>query len=207
LGAASSSQAIAPRNGGVTKEAVTSPRTAFDRGKSVRATSHPMGAATRQQTTEAVVAIVIVMNNGPAKLGSVNRRATEPKNRPKASSEKPSSQVWVKTSPTKAGSENSVRKWSNVNAPDLSRKLYWNRYQTGRRMRTHSSTTKKSSTGQDMSILNGRRGAAAFAGNAMLTRGLLFGPHPEERPQGVSRRMAACSAWPWFEAAVRAASP
>ena len=46
LGAASSSQAIAPRNGGVTNEAVTSIRTVRRNGMSVRATSQPIGAAT-----------------------------------------------------------------------------------------------------------------------------------------------------------------
>ena len=42
LGAASSSQAMAPRNGGVTNEAVTSARTVRRSGMSVRATSQPM---------------------------------------------------------------------------------------------------------------------------------------------------------------------
>ena len=49
MGAASSSQAMAPRNGGVTNEAVTSARTVRRSGMSVRATSQPIGAATAQQ--------------------------------------------------------------------------------------------------------------------------------------------------------------
>ena len=49
MGAASSSQAMAPRNGGVTNEAITSMRTARRSGMSVRATIQPIGAATTQQ--------------------------------------------------------------------------------------------------------------------------------------------------------------
>src|SRR5216683_153283 len=51
FGAASSSQATAPRNGGVTNDAVTRARTVRRSGMSVRATSHPIGAATTQQIT------------------------------------------------------------------------------------------------------------------------------------------------------------
>ena len=40
---------MAPRNGGVTNEAVTSARTVRRSGMSVRATSQPIGAATAQQ--------------------------------------------------------------------------------------------------------------------------------------------------------------
>ena len=46
---------MAPRNGGVTKEAVTSARTVRRSGMSVRATSQPIGAATRQQIALAEV--------------------------------------------------------------------------------------------------------------------------------------------------------
>ena len=56
LGAASSSQAMAPRNGGVTNEAVTSARTVRRSGMSVRATSQPIGAATAQQISADKVA-------------------------------------------------------------------------------------------------------------------------------------------------------
>jgi hypothetical protein len=71
LGAASSSQATAPRNGGVTNEAITRMRTAPRSGMSVRATIHPIGAATRQQMTLTEVAIVSVVSSGSTKAGSV----------------------------------------------------------------------------------------------------------------------------------------
>src|SRR3954463_12393295 len=74
LGAASSSQAMAPRNGGVTKEAVTSARMVRLKGRSVRATSQPMGAATAQQMIEEQTATVKVMISGSIKVASVNRR-------------------------------------------------------------------------------------------------------------------------------------
>src|SRR4249919_3363351 len=72
LGAANSSQAIAPRNGGVTKEAVTSARTARRIGMSVRATSQPIGAAIAQQATLDVVAMITVVSSGSRNSGSVN---------------------------------------------------------------------------------------------------------------------------------------
>src|SRR5712675_2333276 len=62
FGAASNSQATAPRKGGVTKDAVTSARTVRRSGMSVRATSHPMGAATAQQITAELNAKMAVMN-------------------------------------------------------------------------------------------------------------------------------------------------
>src|SRR6184192_1277284 len=71
LGAANSSQAMAPRNGGVTNEAVTSARTVRPSGMSVRATSQPMGAATAQQMMLELVARISVVINGPTKTGSV----------------------------------------------------------------------------------------------------------------------------------------
>ena len=58
FGAASNSQATAPRNGGVTNDAVTSARTVRRSGMSVRATSHPMGAATAQQMTAMMEGVV-----------------------------------------------------------------------------------------------------------------------------------------------------
>src|SRR5690348_9328625 len=49
LGAASNSHAIAPRNGGVTKEAVTSTRMKRRNGRSVRATSQASGSVILSQ--------------------------------------------------------------------------------------------------------------------------------------------------------------
>ncbi len=71
FGAASSSQAIAPRNGGVTNDAVTSARTVRRSGMSVRATSQPIGAAIRQQARLEVVAMIAVVISGATKTGSV----------------------------------------------------------------------------------------------------------------------------------------
>ena len=71
MGAASSSQAMAPRNGGVTKDAVTSARAVRRSGISVRATSQPMGAAKRQQMTLELVARISVVVSGSMKTGSV----------------------------------------------------------------------------------------------------------------------------------------
>src|SRR4249919_1076288 len=72
LGAASSSQAIAPRNGGVTNDAVTSARTMRRSGMSVRATSQPIGAATAQQMTADEVARITVVQSGSEKVGSLS---------------------------------------------------------------------------------------------------------------------------------------
>src|SRR5215831_17485579 len=71
FGAASSSQAMAPRNGGVTKDAVTSARTVRRSGMSVRATSQPMGAATAQQMMLELVARITVVQSGSMNTGSV----------------------------------------------------------------------------------------------------------------------------------------
>src|SRR6267154_4804095 len=71
LGAAKSSQAIAPRNGGVTNDAVTSIRTVRRNGMSVRATSQPIGAATRQQMMLDEVAMMTVVISGSTKIGLV----------------------------------------------------------------------------------------------------------------------------------------
>ena len=70
LGAASSSQAMAPRNGGVTKDAVTSARTVRRNGMSVRATSHPIGAATIQQKMLELVARITVVISGSRNASS-----------------------------------------------------------------------------------------------------------------------------------------
>ncbi len=71
FGAASNSQAMAPRNGGVTNEAVTSVRTVRRSGMSVRATSQPIGAATRQQMMLDEVAMITVVTSGSRKTGLV----------------------------------------------------------------------------------------------------------------------------------------
>src|SRR3954465_11120533 len=72
LGAASNSQATAPRNGGVTNEVVTSARINCRPGMSVRDTTHPIGAATTQQIAAELVAMIAVVSNGSRKSGSVN---------------------------------------------------------------------------------------------------------------------------------------
>src|SRR5579863_576668 len=71
FGAANSSQATAPRNGGVTNDAVTSARTVRRSGMSVRATSQPIGAATAQQMMLEEVAMMTVVMSGSRKIGSV----------------------------------------------------------------------------------------------------------------------------------------
>src|ERR1044071_3236862 len=74
LGAASNFQAIAPRNGGVTNEAVTSARITPLKGRSVRATSHPIGAATAQQIVADDVARMNVVISGSINDDSVKSR-------------------------------------------------------------------------------------------------------------------------------------
>ena len=71
FGAARSSQAMAPRNGGVTNDAVTSSRTVRRNGMSVRATSQPIGAATAQQIRLTEVASVNVVISGSSNVGSL----------------------------------------------------------------------------------------------------------------------------------------
>src|SRR5262244_2357664 len=73
LGAANSSQAMAPRKGGVTNEAVTNARTVRRSGMSVRATSQPIGAAKAQQITLELVARITVVVRGSTNTGSVTR--------------------------------------------------------------------------------------------------------------------------------------
>src|SRR5215468_10043025 len=72
FGAASSSHATAPRNGGVTNDAVTSARMVCRPGMSVRDTSQLMGAATMQQIAADVVAMIAVVSSGSRKSGSLN---------------------------------------------------------------------------------------------------------------------------------------
>src|SRR5271154_2917540 len=73
FGAARISHAIAPRNGGVTNDAVTRARTIRRAGMSVRATSQPIGAATRQQITPTALDSVTVTVRGSIRSGSVNK--------------------------------------------------------------------------------------------------------------------------------------
>src|SRR5438477_4218102 len=65
---------MAPRNGGVTNEAVTKARIVRRSGMSVRATSHPIGAATAQQMIADEVARMTVVISGSRNVGSVTRR-------------------------------------------------------------------------------------------------------------------------------------
>ena len=72
MGAARISQATAPRNGGVTNDAVTSARMVRVIGMSVRATSQPIGAATTQHATLSETAMIKVVISGSTNSGSVN---------------------------------------------------------------------------------------------------------------------------------------
>ncbi len=62
---------MAPRNGGVTNEAVTRRRTVRRSGMSVRATSQPIGAATTQQIRLVLKASVKVVMSGSSSVGSL----------------------------------------------------------------------------------------------------------------------------------------
>ncbi len=70
---------MAPRNGGVTNEAVTSARTVRRSGMSVRATSQPIGAATTQQMTADEVARMTVVISGleEGRIGEERREVAE----------------------------------------------------------------------------------------------------------------------------------
>src|SRR6266852_6586140 len=70
FGAASISQAIAPRNGGVTKDAVTKARIMARSGMLVRDTSQASGVATAQEATATLSAMASAVRNGETKLGS-----------------------------------------------------------------------------------------------------------------------------------------
>src|SRR5256885_115332 len=72
FGAARISQATAPRNGGVTNDAVTRARTIRRAFISVRATIQPIGAATRQQITPTEIEMIIVTIRGSTRSGSVS---------------------------------------------------------------------------------------------------------------------------------------
>ena len=63
---------MAPTKGGVTSEAMTSVRMVRASGMSVRATSQPRGAATRQQIALTEQEMISVVTSGSTKVGSVN---------------------------------------------------------------------------------------------------------------------------------------
>ena len=65
---------MAPRNGGVTNDAITSRRTGRRNGMSVRATRYPIGAATALQMTLTETASASAVTSGSRKLGSVTSR-------------------------------------------------------------------------------------------------------------------------------------
>ena len=98
LGAASISQAMAPTKGGVTSEAMTSVRMVRASGMSVRDTSQPSGAATRQQIALTEQAMIRVVTSGSTKVGSVNSVAKL------ASVKPPSFEVRLTTSSQPTGS-------------------------------------------------------------------------------------------------------
>src|SRR5580658_2348195 len=70
LGAARISHAMAPRKGGVTKDAMTRSRTVRRPGMSVRATSQASGVATRRESSDTASATPSVRTKGRVKRGS-----------------------------------------------------------------------------------------------------------------------------------------
>ncbi len=72
FGAASTSQAMAPRKGGVTNEAVISARTMRRAGMSERATSQAIGAAISVERQPTQVATVRLIRSGASSVGSLN---------------------------------------------------------------------------------------------------------------------------------------
>ena len=75
FGAASTSQAIAPRNGGVTNDAVISTRMSPRAGMSERETIQAIGAATIVESKPTQVATMRLMRSGATNVGSVNSRS------------------------------------------------------------------------------------------------------------------------------------
>src|SRR5947209_7620115 len=71
FGAARISHAMAPRNGGVTNEAVASARTSQRSFMSVRATSQANGMATMQDATATLAAMPRAVRNGETNEGSL----------------------------------------------------------------------------------------------------------------------------------------
>src|SRR5688572_21735064 len=74
FGPPSSTQAKAPRKGGVTKEARISVRKKRLPGRSVRATSHAIGAAHARQMTPTAAEVQSVVHSGLRKAGSFASR-------------------------------------------------------------------------------------------------------------------------------------
>src|SRR5437667_12559912 len=75
LGPASRVQAKAPRNGGVTKDAMTSARTVFFQGRSVRVTSQPSNPQTMTALSPTQQEITIVLRIAVRKAGLVKTSA------------------------------------------------------------------------------------------------------------------------------------
>jgi hypothetical protein len=75
FGAARISQAIAPRKGGVTKDAVTMTRTKLRPGMLLRATSQAIGAATAAERRPTLVATIRLIFNGATSVSSVTSRS------------------------------------------------------------------------------------------------------------------------------------
>src|SRR5260370_8664646 len=71
FGAARISQAIAPRKGGVTNDAVTNARIVARSGILVRETSQASGVATAQAAIATLNAMARAVKNGETKLGSL----------------------------------------------------------------------------------------------------------------------------------------
>src|SRR6266702_2111947 len=71
FGAARISQAIAPRKGGVTKDAVTNARIVERSGMSVRETSQASGVATTHEASATLSAMASAVRKGETKLGSL----------------------------------------------------------------------------------------------------------------------------------------
>ena len=117
MGAASSSQAMAPRNGGVTNEAITSRRTPRCNGMSVRATIQPIGAATAQQIRLTETAMTSVVPSGSTNAGSVNSVAKLASVKLRARSVKPNTTSQPIGSTT---SRHSPAANSAITAPDRS---------------------------------------------------------------------------------------
>ena len=82
LGAARISQAMAPRNGGVTNEAITAMRTKPRAGMSVRATSQASGVAIRQDRAPTASAMPSASRNDLRRVGSVNSASKLPSVKP-----------------------------------------------------------------------------------------------------------------------------
>src|SRR5947209_16054822 len=103
FGAASTSQAIAPRKVGVTNEAVMSARTMRRAGMSERAASQAIGAAMIVDREPTQVATIRLVRNGASRVGSVKRRAKFSRERNPALFVKAETASQNSGSPTKIG--------------------------------------------------------------------------------------------------------